>query len=195
MVLIGLAGAFTLFAVVDMVIYNRRKRREYYTEQQASLPARMAEASSAVASNTATPEQLALLEHHGQQMRQTESKEGIFSRIKALLFSDLKKDEGGDDIRLEKGQEQLSNEGGNIRSTYETGERESSIMKAIEAKKRSSTGGERVNRQNGGLLDQLGNNTEIRTQTQTAEKDPKAATSSSWTTFFSRRWGTEYTCI
>src|SRR5436305_14517057 len=110
-----------------MVIYNRRKRREFYAKQQ--------EASSTVSSNTAPPEQIALLEHdHEHQERQIKPKESIISRTKALLFDGLKKDEGGDDIQPEKDQEQSENGSGNMKDTYETKAHESSIMKTIEAK-------------------------------------------------------------
>ncbi|KFY41686.1 hypothetical protein V495_04829 [Pseudogymnoascus sp. VKM F-4514 (FW-929)] len=62
-----IAGAVTVYALGDMMIYNRRKKREYFAEQKALAEASLQDASVALRSGTATPEQLKLLEQQRGQ--------------------------------------------------------------------------------------------------------------------------------
>ncbi|KFZ16528.1 hypothetical protein V502_05043, partial [Pseudogymnoascus sp. VKM F-4520 (FW-2644)] len=57
-----IAGAVTVYALGDMMIYNRRRKREYFAEQKALTESLVQDASVALRSGTATAEQLSLLE-------------------------------------------------------------------------------------------------------------------------------------
>jgi hypothetical protein len=85
-------------AITDMILYNRRKTREYLAQQSHLLATATADAAAAEALGTATGEQLALLKRerdHAAYLAELEAqvKPGIAERTKGWLFSGLKREE------------------------------------------------------------------------------------------------------
>ncbi len=92
----GIAGAITVFALGDMIVYNRRKRRDYFAEQTALHRSRLAEAKEAAARGAADDDQLLLINRERAAFEAEKArleKKGVFTRTKDWLFSGLKKDE------------------------------------------------------------------------------------------------------
>ncbi|MCJ1367951.1 hypothetical protein MMC16_007087 [Acarospora aff. strigata] len=92
----GIAGAITIFALGDMIVYNRRKRRDYFAEQSALHKTRLAEAKEAVARGAADEDQMLLINRERAAFEAEQarlSKKGVFKRTKEWLFSGLKKDD------------------------------------------------------------------------------------------------------
>ncbi|KAI9837159.1 MAG: hypothetical protein M1837_003120 [Sclerophora amabilis] len=93
---IVLSGVYATFALGDMVLYNRGKRRDFYAAQADLYKRNLAEASEAVGQGTATPSQLKVLEEE-RAMQKAEAdrknRKGIWGRGKEWLFSGLKKDD------------------------------------------------------------------------------------------------------
>jgi len=96
-----------------MMIHNRRKRREYFTQQKALHDAAVYEAQTALRHGTANAEQLALIENEEMTRRVVEAREseklhgandGVFARTKSWLFEGLKREDGavGTDAREEE---------------------------------------------------------------------------------------------
>ncbi len=185
---VGIAGAVTVYALGDMMIYNRRKRREYFAEQMALHNASVHEAQLAVRRGTATENQIALLREEEEHRRSKEAeqapKPGIFRRSTKWLFSGWKKDE---DLEVVGNSgPSLDFEGANKEDgiVVESG---SEILKAVEEKKEeikqrakeNETQPERA----GGPLDRLG--TSVATADTTNLEAPKQG--GGWTAFMSRR--------
>jgi hypothetical protein len=189
---IGIAGVVTAYALGDMIIYNRRKRAEYYAEQRALHSAAAHEAEEAIAFGNATELQQALIKKEkalkqDSEARETSKQRSIFARSKEWLFSGLKKEEEGGDFGTPE--RRLGYEGTSEEDDV-LGERESSILRAIETKKaevKSKTEiifeRERESEKKGGLLDRLG------TETETSPTTPpkEAQKSGGWAAFMSRR--------
>ncbi|KAI9881278.1 MAG: hypothetical protein M1830_005564 [Pleopsidium flavum] len=94
----GIAGAVAIFALGDMIIYNRRKRRDYFAEQSALHKTRLAEAKVAAARGAADEDQMLLINREraaDEAERARSAKNGVFKRTKEWLFSGLKNEEGG----------------------------------------------------------------------------------------------------
>lgn len=94
----GIAGAITIFALGDMIIYNRRKRRDYFTEQSALHKTRLAEAKEAATRGAADEDQMLLINREraaDEAERARLAKKGVFKRTKEWLFSGLKNEEEG----------------------------------------------------------------------------------------------------
>ncbi|KFY27811.1 hypothetical protein V493_03289, partial [Pseudogymnoascus sp. VKM F-4281 (FW-2241)] len=73
-----IAGAVTVYALGDMMIYNRRRKREYFASQKALTESAIQEASVALRGGTATAEQLQLLEkQRGQAALAAEMREKV----------------------------------------------------------------------------------------------------------------------
>jgi hypothetical protein len=183
---IGIAGAVTVYALGDMVIYNRRKRAEYFAEQRALHSSAIYTAEQALHNNTITDEQRQLLADEFKAKALEAAKKaskgpGMFAKGKAWLFSGLKKEEEGDDFGSSErrlGYEGLSEEDDSM------GERESSVVKAIEDKRqgiaekaRALLEKEKETQRTGGPLDRLGPN-------RTDDEQPK---SGGWTSFMTRK--------
>jgi hypothetical protein len=192
----------TVYALGDMMIYNRRKRREYYLEQAARHSAAVYEAQTALRHGTASEEQVMLIQNEearrmaeAQREREKEmaKKEGVWAGVKGWLFEGLKRDEDPV-VREGKGGE------GDGDSAAATGAGlydlipESAIMRAVEEKKAEAvdrmgreaereTKGER----NGGMLDRLGTGlvTSNASASDSQEAPPKQG--GGWTSFMSRR--------
>lgn len=179
-----IAGGFTVYALGDMMIYNRRKRAEFYQEQKALKENAIRSARHAIAAGEASEEQIQFIrreEEHDAQLEAAKAKKGIFKRGKEWLFSGLKKEEEGEDVGSSErrlGYEALSEEDDSL------GERESDIVRAIEDKKmqimvktKQAFAEEKERQRTGGPLDRLGTQTEGNTV-----EPPKSGGWASWMT-------------
>ncbi|PNS15766.1 hypothetical protein CAC42_4218 [Sphaceloma murrayae] len=106
--LIGLTvvcGVFATFSIGDMVIHNRRKRKEWLQEQQEKSARLVEEARIAAARGAATDDQILLLnrERAAQEAEaERNNRKGIFSRAKeSILGGAPKQEEQGGKIMAE----------------------------------------------------------------------------------------------
>jgi hypothetical protein len=188
---IVIAGGVTVYALGDMMIYNRRKRAEFFKEQITIHENAVREARTAIDHGVATEAQLAFIAREEKEdarlakIKEEKAKKGIFKRATGWLFAGLKRAEGGDDVGSSQerlGYETLSEEDDVL------GERESDIVRAIEDKKagiqnkaRKAFADEKERQRTGGPLEQLGTSTD---NTGAGEEPPK---SGGWTSFMTRR--------
>jgi len=193
-----------------MIIYNRRKKSEYFAEQRALAAAVLHEAQVAQRAGTATTEQLALLTSEGKlsppktspstapqaHISQFEKGEiaaakmdketrGIWATTKSWLFAGLQKEEEEADPLHRLGFEATSEEDDMM------GERESDILRAIEAKKlevqkkaKHVVQTEVDKERKGGPLDRLGTEKEGRAGVKPTEGEEK---SGGWASFMGRK--------
>ncbi|KAI9820170.1 MAG: hypothetical protein M1827_005792 [Pycnora praestabilis] len=197
--LIAATGLVTFFALGDMIVYNRRRRREYYNEARAQHATALIAAREANEKGIADEDQMLLLnrERAGTEAEQARSqKKGIFRRTKDWFFSGLKNDEEpqqqvggtlaavGDAVGQEVWKE------GATGSTIETGDR-LGILKMVDDKKAEGRGSDigtmgkaasqepkasqALGASKGGPLDRL------------AEGEQPSSSSGGWTSFLGRR--------
>jgi len=90
-----LAGGVTLFALSDMMLYNRRRRNEYYKLQMEHREAVLAAAKAAQAEGTATPTQLRFLRADQEQREQEKERKakGWFTKVREELMGGLQKED------------------------------------------------------------------------------------------------------
>lgn len=89
----AIAGAITIFALGDMIVYNRRKRRDYFAEQSALHKTRLIEAKAAAASGAADEDQVLLINRERAAFEAEKArlaKKGLFRRGKDWLLGGLK---------------------------------------------------------------------------------------------------------
>jgi len=186
-----IAGGVTVYALGDMMIYNRRKRAEFFTEQKAKHEAAVHDAKLAIDHGVATEAQLEFIAREEAEdarlakIKEAKAKRGVFKGVTSWLFFGLKKEEEGDDVGSSEarlGFESLSEEDDAL------GERESDIIRAIEDKKlaiqdkaKQAFAAEKERQRTGGPLDRIGTSTENR---GSGEEQPK---SGGWTSFMTRR--------
>jgi hypothetical protein len=173
-----------------MMIYNRRKRAEFYEEQKALKENAVRSARLAIAAGVASEDQINFIrreEEHDEQLeaaaKAATTKKGIFKRGKEWLFSGLKNEEEGEDVGSSEsrlGYEALSEEDDSL------GERESDIVRAIEEKKiviaakaKKVFAEEKERQRSGGPLDRLG------TKAEGGNREPPKT--GGWTSWMSRR--------
>ncbi|KAI9766445.1 MAG: hypothetical protein M1840_006552 [Geoglossum simile] len=97
--LTAISAVYATVAITDMILYNRRKTREYLAQQSHLLATSTADAVAAESLGTATEEQLSLLKRerdHAVYLAQlgAQAKPGVAERAKGWLFRGLKRDEG-----------------------------------------------------------------------------------------------------
>jgi len=182
-----------VYALGDMMIYNRRKRAQFFEEQKSIHAAALHNARLALAQGTASEEDVDFVRREDEEAARVErvkkakaEKKGIFTRTKIWLFSGLKKEEEGDDVGSSErrmGYESLSEEDDAM------GARESDIIRAIEDKKASvenkvkqAFADEKERQKTGGPLDRLG--TPALKTTEFEDQQPK---SGGWTSFMTRK--------
>jgi Cytochrome oxidase c assembly len=182
-----IAGGFTFYALGDMMLYNRRKRAEFYQEQKALKENAIQSARLAIASGEASEEQIKFIQREDEHDTQLTAaakakagKKGIFKTGKEWLFSGLKNEEEGEDVGTSERRlwyEALSEEDDSL------GERESDIVRAIEEKKmaiaakaKQAFADEKERQRSGGPLDRLG-----------IESDGEAPKSGGLSSWISRR--------
>jgi hypothetical protein len=186
-----IAGGVTVYALGDMMIYNRRKRAQFFEEQKAIHQNAIYVARQAISAGTATEEQIKFInreEEHDAQLaamaREKAAKKGVFKKTTEWLFSGLKKEEEGDDVGSSErrlGYEGLSEEDDGM------GTRESDIVRAIEDRKeriadkaKQAFADEKERQRTGGPLDRIGTSSD----TTSSAEQPK---SGGWTSFMRRR--------
>lgn len=89
----------TIYATTDMIIYNRKKKAQFFEEQKVKAELAIDMARKAVQDGKATEEHIKLIkmeEEHQASLQAERLKKGIFSRGKEWLFSGLKLDEEDD---------------------------------------------------------------------------------------------------
>ncbi|KAK2626817.1 hypothetical protein QTJ16_003992 [Diplocarpon rosae] len=183
-----LAGGVTVYALGDMMIYNRKKRAQFFAEQKALHANAVYNARKSIEAGTATEEEIKFIKREDEHAARLEEiarakaeKKGLFKKGKEWLFSGLKNEEDGEDAESSEkrlGNESMSEEGVTVR------ERESDIVRAIEEKKMAITSkgkqafaDEKERQRTGGPLDRIGIKSE-------EDDQPK---SGNWTSFFGRR--------
>lgn len=167
------------------MIYNRKKRAQFFEEQKAVHANAIYKARLAIDQGTATEEDIKFINREDEHAAHLEAlarakveKKGIFTRGKEWLFSGLKKEEEGEDVGSSErrlGYEGLNEEDSSL------GERESDIVRALEDKKlaisskaKQAFADEKERQRKGGPLDRIG------TKFDDDEDQPK---STSWTSF------------
>lgn len=176
------------------MIYNRRKRAQFYQEQKALHSAAVDNARQAIEQGRASKEDVEFIKREDEETARVErvkaekaEKKGIFAMTKGWLFSGLKKEdeaEGGDTEKQRIGQESLSEDEDDA-----FGKRENDIKRTIQDKKETTTSRmklafaeEKERQKSGGPLDRLG--TPAMENTVSDDEQPK---SRGWTSFMTRR--------
>ena len=172
------------------MIYNRRKRAQFYEEQKALKENAIHAARLAISSGFASEEQLDFIRMQDEHQEQLDAaakakaaKKGIFGKGKDWLFSGLKNEEEGDDVGSSErrlGYEGLSEEDDSM------GERESDIVRAIEEKKmgiaakaKDAFAEEKERQRKGGALDRIG--------VDETQDDDRPKSGGGWTSFMTRK--------
>jgi len=187
---IVIATGVTIYTFWDMSVYNRKKRAQFYQEQEAIRKSAIHDAREAIASGTATEAQIKFIdmedEYHAkiEEAKRKKSGSGPIGRAKNWLFSGLKNEEEGEDVGTSErrlGYEGLSEEDDSM------GERESDIIRALEEKKmeiqekaRHAFAQERELERTGGPLDRVGTAAESSAEAPAADDETKSKSWSSW---------------
>lgn len=166
LVTIVIAGGVTVYTFWDMIVYNRKKRAQFYQEQKAMHQNAIQTAREEIAFGTATEAQINFIKMEDDYQSKTEEEKrkrlgpGPIGKAKNWLFSGLKNEEEGEDVGSSErrlGYEALSEEDDSM------GERESDIIRALEEKKMAiqekakyAFAEERKLERNGGPLDRIG---------------------------------------
>lgn len=200
-----------------MIVYNRKKKREYFSEQKAIAMAELHSAQEALARGNATEEQFAILIRENklpnqqarpsvaestdfgkaqaamQQGAGTIAKEskGAWATAKSWIFAGLKKEEEVEDETARLGYEATSEDDDVM------GERTSDIAKAVatrkielEEKAKQALEREKKRQLEGGPLDRLHTSEEGAAGVRTAVVDAAVGEkpkSSGWSTFMGGR--------
>ncbi|PQE12617.1 cytochrome oxidase c assembly domain-containing protein [Rutstroemia sp. NJR-2017a BBW] len=184
-----IAGGVTVYALGDMMIFNRRKRAEFFAQEKFKYESALQQAREAHELGTATEKQLDFLNkerEHQEKLKQWEEerkRKGIWARSKAWLFAGMKKEEGEDFVTSESS---LGHESSSERiNTVDEGE--SHIMKASRRKEqvlqyeaRKAFEAEKERERNGGPLDRLG------TDKERSASEHDDTHKSSWTSWMVR---------
>ncbi|KAK4993624.1 hypothetical protein LTR50_000234 [Elasticomyces elasticus] len=159
----GLCGAVAVFSLGDMMLHNRRRRKEWMIEQETKYEKNLAAAREAAAAGIADDDQTLLLNRErarDEALAAQKAKKGIFTRAKESLFSGLSSEEtpGGKLGARMTGQtsnagEQVSAQAERVDRAFE--QREGlGIMKAVEEQRRQGEIVEEAVHPRGGILDQ-----------------------------------------
>jgi hypothetical protein len=90
-----LAAGITVFALGDMMIYNRRRRNEFYRLQREQRTHALELANEAFDAGSANDEQLQLIEEEKARLagEQAKKQTGLFKRLKEGLVGGLEKED------------------------------------------------------------------------------------------------------
>lgn len=183
------AGGVTVYALGDMMIYNRKKRAQFFEEQKAIHQNAVYRAKQSIAAGVASEADIEFIKREEEhdvvlaEIAQKKNKKGIFKRGKEWLFSGLKKDEEDNE-----GVESGNNEGYDavIQETDGRSGRPSEVIKALGEQKtqfadkaKQAFANEKERQESGGPLDRLG--------TSTKPVDAEQPKSGGWTSFMTRR--------
>ncbi|CCU81629.1 hypothetical protein BGHDH14_bgh05244 [Blumeria hordei DH14] len=90
-----IAGGVTIYALTDMIIYNRRKKAQFFHEQKTQLENAILTARKAINDGTATEAQINFIRMEDEhKSAKPKEKMNLISKSKEWLFSGLKTDEG-----------------------------------------------------------------------------------------------------
>jgi hypothetical protein len=96
----AIGSVYMVVVGTEMMIYNRRKRREWSAERESVKAKLLFEAQQAARDGTATEEQITLLaqerefrEKQEEKIRARLAQKGIMTRMSELLIGDLKKED------------------------------------------------------------------------------------------------------
>lgn len=165
-----LAGGVAAFSLGDMIVYNRRKRKEFFAEQNKLLQERLVDAREAAAKGTADEDQMLLInrERAAEEAEQArKAKKGTWSFITGIFSTEGLKQEdtaSGMDTLSEAGLRKVGE--GNLLiepagetvagTTTENAETPGlGILQAVEEKRRDGEREFQSRGLNGGPLDQL----------------------------------------
>lgn len=180
------AGGVTVYALGDMIVYNRKKRAEFFAEQKAIHQNAVHKAQQSIASGTATVDEIEFLErekNHDQYLaetaRQKAAKKGIFQRGKEWMFSGLSNGEEEISKAAESAEEFVKEE------VHRGQEKTSDALRAMEDKKtqlsdkaKQAFADEKERQRTGGPLDQLA--------AGTTDSEPSKS-GGGWTSFMIRK--------
>ncbi|KAF1987265.1 hypothetical protein K402DRAFT_354120 [Aulographum hederae CBS 113979] len=168
------------YALVDMMLYNRRRRKEWYAEQQERHLKLLATAYEANRAGRADEDQMLLINQERARQEaelEKQNKKGMFGKMKETLWGGLSLEEqkGGKlGLAAQKAGNTLHEEVVKPVTGQESG-KGLGIVKAVEEKRRPVE--KTIPISKGGMLDQLGENT------ATAMSDK----TKSWTSWITRR--------
>ena len=182
---IVVAGGVTVFSLGDMILYNRRKRKAFFEEQNRLLQERLAEARQANARGTADDDQMLLLNRiraADEAEAERRNRPSVWKSFKGLFTTKGLMEE---DTHGRPQSENGSSEGAKLLGAQDKGSipeeapaRGGAVLQAVEEKRREE--GREIQRRKveGGVLDKL------------AEQAASTVTRSdkrSWTGWFSSR--------
>lgn len=157
----AISGCVAIFSLGDMVIYNRRRRREWFNDMREKEARELAAAQEAAALGAANEDQILLINRARAAQEADEAKKsrpGVFKRVKNVFYGGLSQEEqqGGKLNASVVGQAQDA-----VWSAGEEVKEEGlGIIKAVEEKRREGEKAIEAQapqvRVNGGPLDQLG---------------------------------------
>lgn len=96
-VVIVVCGVFATFAIGDMLIHNRRKRREWLEEQQKKSAIDLEAAREAFSRGTANENQILLLNREraaAEAEMERSGKKGVFSKAREAMFGSGSQQDG-----------------------------------------------------------------------------------------------------
>ncbi|MCJ1392175.1 hypothetical protein MMC18_005042 [Xylographa bjoerkii] len=161
-----LAGGVATFALGDMIVYNRRKRKSFFAEQHMLLEQRLAEARQAAANGTADDDQMLLINRERAAEEAEEARKARKGPLNALtgLFSTkgLKEEDRGSglDVLGEEGLRKMSEENSIIEPAGEARMQDQEvprggILQAVDEKRREGEQKLVEKGVKGGPLDQM----------------------------------------
>ena len=160
----ALSALYATFALGDMVLYNRRKRAEFYATQRAQHDTHLAEAQAAADQYAATETQVELLKQEEKLQREAEAKKqrGLWARTKGLLFGGLKKEDGGvaadESLDMSSPAQETRSEG-EVKGAASDG----GILAAVTEHQRVlGEDARRLEQPKGGMLDRLGQDSSVK---------------------------------
>jgi len=165
---LGVGTIVAVFALGDMVVYNRRKKKEWLNDQREMHAKKLVLAYQAATAGTATEDQMLLINQeraHREAEHARRNKPGIFKRAKGYVYSGLSMEEpkggklgaasGGASAGLgANAAEERAAPALNVASQGSGQGR--GVLEAVEDARRQ--GGKARPRIRGGMLDQLGDN-------------------------------------
>lgn len=161
---IVVAGGVTVYALGDMIVYNRKKRAQFFEEQKAIHQNAIYKAQQSISAGTATEADIEFIkreEEHdaylAEKAREKAAKKGIFRRGRDWLFSGLSNDDE------QPAAEPTTATEGFVKDELHRGQEKSSeILKSLEDRKtrisdnaRQAFADEKERQRVGGPLDRL----------------------------------------
>ncbi|KZF22884.1 hypothetical protein L228DRAFT_261007 [Xylona heveae TC161] len=189
----GIAGVVTVFALGDMIVYNRKKRKEFFAEKEAQHAVKLERARDAATKGTASDYQKLLLNREraaAEAEQERLNNKGYFAGAKDWLYSGLKKDDVAENSS-EQGNERadglsiaadaahkVSDEVQNLTATGKAAS-EKGVLQMVQEKAQSGNATGQDVAAKGGYLDRLGQ--------APSEKEPEEQKPRSWTSWLGGR--------